>query len=210
MARVAVVPALLALGVGAVPACGGGGAEPSDGPPPLATSAASAGDDGGGTPSPEAGAPVDAAPIDAGSDSVRWTGSLAASKTVDFGGSPYCKYRVTLQQIEVDLTMTKAGAVVTGKVKNLAVEAVVPPCSYPPQDPSLHEYSLAAAKPGANGAVHLDFAPFASNHPKASLALDGPLVGSSSTANATLEWHRTDQPSPLDWRVTVSVPLVRR
>lgn len=193
------------LGIALASACGS--SNPGDEtPPPLATGSSTGAADSG--PPPDAG-PVDATPPDAGPDSVRWTGTLATTKTVEFGGSPYCKYRVTLKQIEIDVTMKKTGEVVNALVKNVAVEESVPPCTFPPQPPNAHQYSLGSSKPAPTG-LQLDFAPFATNKPKATLVMVGPLDGASPSATVSLEWHRTDQPAPLDWRVTAVVPVARR
>lgn len=194
------------LGVSLGSACGSESTGEST-PPPLSTATSA--------PATEAGAPdtsvveTDAAPVDAGPESVRWTGTLATAKTVEFGGSPYCKYRITLKQIEVDVTMKKTGEVVTAVVRNVATEESVPPCTYQPQAPSPHQYSLGSSKPSAKG-VELTMAPFAANKPKASLVVVGPIDASSASATVSLEWHRTDQPAPLDWRVTATVPVTRR
>lgn len=194
-----------ALALAMIAACSSEGSGETT-PPPLSTGAATTPGDAG---PPDSGPALDAAPPDAGPDSVRWTGTLAASKTVEFGGSPYCKYRVTLNQIEVDVTMRKSGEVVNALVRNVVVEESVPPCTYPPQAPSAHQYSLGSSKPAPTG-LELSFAPFAGNKPKATLVLVGPLDGASPSATVSLEWHRTDQPAPLDWRVTAIVPVARR
>jgi hypothetical protein len=192
------------LGIVLAAACGS--ETPGESPPPLSTGTASPPTDAG---PPDDVAVVDATPPDAGPESVRWTGTLATTKTVEFGGSPYCKYRVTLRQVEIDVTMKKTGEVVNASVKNVVVEESVPPCTFPPQNPNAHQYSLAKSKPAPTG-LQLDFAPFAANRPRATLVMVGPLDGASPSATVSLEWHRTDQPAPLDWRVTAIVPVTRR
>lgn len=201
--------AFASLGVSLGSACGSEGTGEST-PPPLSTATAAPTSDAGPSEAPDASSEQDAAPVDAGPDSVRWTGSLATTKAVEFGGSPYCKYEITLKQIEVDVTLTKTGEVVSAVVRNVATEASLPPCTYQPQAPSAHQYSFGSSKTSANKGLELTMTAASANKPKASLVVVGPLAGSSGVANVTLEWHRTDQPAPLDWRVTATVPVTRR
>jgi hypothetical protein len=175
-------------------------------PPPLATGTPVVRDAAPDTAAP----PLDASPrpgVDAGAPSYHFTGSLAATAPSDFGGSPYCKYRITLKQIDVDIAFDGAGEVIGGSVSNLAVEESVPPCPNGAVPPNIHKYTAASAGKLPSGGVHIVLGPDPENQPKASLVLDGDFRG--GTAQASLEWHRTDQNAPLDWRVTAKIPLVR-
>lgn len=202
---------LVVLGLGMVAAsldgCGSDSTA-SSAPPPLPTGGRVVRDAG----VPEAAPPsvVDASPVvvDAGVQARHFTGMLAMTATTGFGGSPYCKYTITLKQIAVDVVLNAAGDVASASVTDLAVEADVQPCPNPPQDPAIHKYSLASSLRLPAGGLHLELAPDPANHPTASLVLEGDFSGDH--VSASLEWHRTDQDPPLDWRVTTTVPLDRR
>jgi hypothetical protein len=184
------------------------GTDPTTGgaPPPLATGKPSVRD----ASIPEtAPAMTDAspAPADAGAPARHFTGTLAASAVTGFGGSPYCKYTITLKQIDVDVTVNAAGGLAGASVTDLAVEANVQPCPNAPADPTVQKYTLASSLKLPTGGLHLELAPDPANHPSASLVLEGDFGGDH--VMASLEWHRTDQQPPLDWRVTAGVPLDR-
>lgn len=202
------LPALVALGlVGLASATDACSSDPTTAsvPPPLPTGKPISRD---ASVVDAAVPPVDASPIDAGSQARHFTGTLATTPASGFGGSPYCKYTITLKQISVDITLTGAGNVAAASVTDLAVEADVPPCPNPPQEPVIHTFTLASSLKLPSGGLHLELAPDPANRPAASLVLEGDFSGDH--VSASLEWHRTDQQPPLDWRVTTSVPLDRR
>src|SRR4051812_3314866 len=81
-------------------------------------------------------------PGDGGSDAapgaVTWRNQPADVPPGMFGGtaadgSMYCKYTITLRQLDVRLTILPSGQVTSGSVQDLNVEAVVP--SSPPTTP---------------------------------------------------------------------------
>ena len=204
------VVAVLSFGLVPLALACGGDDDRGTAPPPLATNPTAT-----ATSEPEpvpvdAAPAVDAAPPDAGPESRRWTGTRATTIATLFGGSPYCQYRVTLKQIEVDITVQKTGEVIAANVKNVVTEESVPPCTYAPQAPNNHGYSFSKASRLASGAVRIELAPYPTNRPQGTLVIEGTLDGNDATASPTLEWHRTDQPAPLDWRVKASVPLTQR
>lgn len=176
-------------------------------PPPLATGTPVVRDAAAETTDARS---LDASPspgVEAGAPSSHFTGSLAATATADFGGSPYCKYRITLKQVAVDVAFDGAGEVIGGSVSNLAVEESVPPCPNATVPPNIHKYTAASASKLPSGGVRIVLGPDHENQPKASLVLEGDFRG--GTAQGSFEWHRTDQGPPLDWRVTAKIPLVR-
>ncbi len=205
LATTLVTLATLAFGVIAN-ACG---ADPSTGdvPPPLPTGAPVRRDASAPEAAPSA---IDASPVDAGEAGAaarHFTGTLAATVAKGFGGSPYCKYTITLKQIDVDVTLTGAGDAVGASVTDLGVEANVPPCPNAPSDPSIQKYTLASSLRLPSGGLHLELAADPANRPAATLVVEGDFSGDHVSASA--EWHRTDQQPPLDWRVTATVPLDR-
>jgi hypothetical protein len=201
---VCVTSALLVLGT-ALSACGSD--TTATAPPPLATGTPVARDAAAPESAPPSLMPDAASGADAALPSYHFTGSLAATPPSDFGGSPYCKYKITLKQIDVDLSFDGAGEVIGGSVKNLALEESVPPCPNGAVPANIHTYTASSATKTASGGVHIVLGPDPDNQPKASLVVDGDFRG--GTAQAALEWHRTDQNAPLDWRVKATIPLVR-
>jgi|GEM_PF-5583584 len=211
MRRLRVVPlavttAAFLMAGAALAACGGDDAA-GTAPPPLPTSTAAR---DAGAPETAAAPPADAGARDAAPETRRWTGTLAQTAPADFGGSPYCKYRMTLKQIAVDVTMKANGEVAAATVTNATFEETVPPCPNPPMKPTTQEFTFASATKLAGGGVHVNFAGVAANEPETSLVLEGPLDGKGPSAVVALEWHRTDFGAPLDWRVTTKVTLTAR
>jgi hypothetical protein len=208
-----VAPAIVLVALGAlaatVDACSSDSSEASA-PPPLPT----------GNPVRDAARPdsrpaplMDASPgevdaDDAGAPARHFTGKLAMSSVTPFGGSPYCKYTMTLKQIAVDVTISGAGNVAAASVTDLAVEAAVQPCPNPAAPQGMQTYSLASSLRLPSGGLHLELAPDPANATVASLVIEGDFSVDHVTASA--EWHRTDQQPPLDWRVTTGVLLDRQ
>ena len=155
-------------------------------PPPLSTGGGSA---AARDAAVESAAPFDASLVDAGPDARRFTGTLAATTPTDFGGAPYCKYRITLKQIDVDVTVDGAGRAVAAYAKDVAVEEAVPPCPNPPMPPKTNEYSLTASSKLPSGALHIDLVGYAPNQPNTTLFLDGAypdLVGQLTDATVVV------------------------
>jgi hypothetical protein len=181
---------------------------------PLKSSSSSrkkaAGDDDDPAPVPttatssEVAVPVQ--PIDAGSGGAATTyiGTLDATPTVRFGGSPYCSYDVTLKSVRIEVAALPSGEIIGASVTDTMVEASVPPCTYSPAPPSDCSFAFTTATPDADG-YQLDFKGAASNHPATKLVVSLTKVGASYEAKAN--WHRTDQGAPLDWTVTTKITL---
>lgn len=154
-------------------------------------------------PSESGSSAVPAAPPDASSRT--WRGTLATTATTDFGGDPYCAYRVTLRQLAVELSAMPNGKIVSASVTAEAVEEAVPPCPYAPTPANDHGWELASWTVLASGVTRVTLAPLAKNRPAASLVLEIDLE--AAAPEASLEWHRTDVSPPLDWRAAAAVPL---
>jgi hypothetical protein len=132
------------------------------------------------------------------------------------GGTIYCKYTITLRQLDVQLTILPSGQVTSGRVQDLNVEAVVP--SMPPTTPfvctatnpvpiapNIAMYQLATATTGTGG-LTLTFQGGASNMPPASLVIE--LTKVSSLYSAKLTFQRNDDVDAVfKWKVTTTVPL---
>jgi hypothetical protein len=152
---------------------------------------------------------------------VTWRNQPSDVPAVTFGGTAadgtqYCKYTITLKQVDLQLTMLPSGQVTSGHIQDLNVEAVVP--SMPPTTPfvcsetnpgsipaNIAMYQLATATAGTGG-MTLTFQGGASNAPPASLVVV--LTKVSSLYSAKLTFHRNDGIDPIfEWTVTATVPL---
>jgi hypothetical protein len=132
------------------------------------------------------------------------------------GGTAYCKYTITLKQLDLQLAILPSGQVTSAHVQDLNLEAVVP--SMPPTTPfvctatnpmpiaaNIAMYQLATTAAGTGG-LTLTFQGGASNMPPATLVIDLTKVGSLYSAKLT--FHRNDRLDPVfEWMVTTTVPL---
>jgi hypothetical protein len=135
-----------------------------------------------------------------------WKGEIAATVPVDFGGAGYCDYRITLEQVVVDVTVTENGDVLAASVTAIAAEALRSSCPSAAIPTNVHAYELvghASSTLLPSGAVRLVLAPMAANQPQASLVLEGDFR-SASTA-VSLAWSRTDVGPPVDWKINATV-----
>ncbi len=162
----------------------------------------------GSIPEVEPGADggVDARPLPPGSTAYR--GTLASSAEVRFGGpyngTPYCYYTITLKQIELSLVVSSTGAITDGAAQDLAVEAVVQPCEYPPLPAQIHKYTFRSATPTSSGhMVVMDS--LSTNSPKTSLAIT--VTASGGAYSAAARWTRTDIDPPFNWSVAAPLTL---
>jgi hypothetical protein len=152
---------------------------------------------------------------------VTWRNQPADVPAVTFGGTSamgdmYCKYTITLKQVDLQLTILPSGQVTSGHVQDLNVEAVV--ASSPPTTPfvcsetnpgslpaNIAMYQLATATAGTGG-MTLTFQGGTSNAPPATLVVLLTKVGSLYSAKLT--FHRNDGLDPIfEWTVTATVPL---
>jgi hypothetical protein len=160
---------------------------------------------GSSAPAP-APAPAPAAVPDAGADARQWKGALSATTPALFGGGAECRYRITLQQVKVDIVAAADGDIVAANVTAVAFEEVLStPCSNVAIPAHTHTYALVTASFLSNGERRLELAGLSTNHPAASLVIEGDFQSSSPVLS--LAWHRTDYGPPLDWRVTAQISV---
>lgn len=154
--------------------------------------------------------PIDGAVGDppGGETPILYKGTTPQTPPKMFGGGTYCTYTITLKQLDVELgILPSSKQVITGHVQDLNVEAVVattPPCPYGPAAPTIANYTFTSATPTSSG-MTLTFQGAATNAPAATLVIN--LSPAGSVYAAALRFHRTDEPSPLDWSVVVTIPL---
>jgi hypothetical protein len=176
----------------------GGSTSTSTSPAPTASGEPSS------PPSPEGGPPLDAG---AGAGARRWTGTLGTTLPVTFGGAPYCSFRITLKNVQVEMIAAASGVITAASATALAVEEVLSsPCGNPPIPPHTQHFSLTSAAVRPSGVTHLVLAPAATNQPLASLVIEGDLR--TFNPELTLTWHRTDYGPPLDWTVSVRLTVM--
>lgn len=163
----------------------------------------------------------DGATPDVPPGAVMWRNQPVDVPAVTFGGTSadgtqYCKYTITLRQVDLQLAILPSGQVTSGHVQDLNVEAVVP--SAPPTTPfvctatnpppipaNIAMYQLATATAGSGG-MTLTFQGGTSNAPPATLVVLLTRVGSLYSAKLT--FHRNDGIDPIfEWTVTTTVPL---
>ncbi|OJY15683.1 MAG: hypothetical protein BGO98_23710 [Myxococcales bacterium 68-20] len=178
-----------------------GGSNDGDGPPPLATAAPK----DAGTRDSGILVPAEAGPMEPGAATFK--GKLGKTNAVKFGGTPYCEYTMTLEDIEVEIAALPSGEVIGAAVKDRAVETAVPPCPHAPMKPSAQRFALTTVTPAASGSK-LAFEGAAGNRPATSLVVDLTRVGVTYEATAT--WTRTDQGPPLSWTVKATLTLTEQ
>jgi hypothetical protein len=140
---------------------------------------------------------------------ISFSGTVATTPTVPFGGPPYCSYTMSLANITSSLTVL-GDTVTQAEVRAFAVENAVTSCGATTLiRPNTHVYRLAGARISGS-AVSVDYTADGANDPRASLTFTGTLSPDRSFVAGTLAWHRIDQPSPLDWRVSTPITLGRR
>lgn len=139
----------------------------------------------------------------------RFIGRAAMSPTVPFGGSPYCSYSITLKDILVEVLADPQDGLVAMVVADTTSEAIVGTCPYPPAGPNRQVFEHRGGTLGwpQTNTVVPELQGNASNSPKTD-ATSNVVREKDTRLTATLRWHRTDQPPPLDWTVMMEVPLI--
>jgi hypothetical protein len=136
-----------------------------------------------------------------------YSGTLATTATVPFGGGGFCKYDVTLRDVAIEFDLLPTGDVGRATVRDLAVERALDGCPHSPMAPSIQDFTFASRAVTTTG-TRIEFAGAKSNRPETALVVD--LVPSGSGYEATATWKRTDQTAPLAWAVTAKVSLAKK
>jgi hypothetical protein len=135
---------------------------------------------------------------------ISWTGTVGLVGPIPFGGAPYCNYQVSLQNLQMVLTLSANSY--SSSVQCLVVEESLNGCPHPPNPPNTHHYTAASAnitKTGNN--IHIVYSPNPLNNPQCSLFFDGIISGNSIFGDLT--FHRADQLPPLDWIATPFIEI---
>jgi len=131
---------------------------------------------------------VATAPADSGVAGV-YRGHIEMTPPFTFGGLPFCNYSITLEQLDVELTLDASGSVRAGKVQDLNVETVlatVPPCPAGPIPPNIATYTLASAMPAGAGTL-LTFLAGPTNEPEVDLTATLTTIGGMKTAKLSFQ-----------------------
>jgi hypothetical protein len=163
-------------------------------------------DDSTLNPTPAQQDPSTTTPADPPKTTSTFTGTLAATTAVPFGGTPYCKYSVTLKTVSISITKVDGGDITAAEVKDQVNETAIM-CQYPPMKPADQVFTLKTATSTTDGGAHLEFNGAGTNEPKTDLIVD--LAVKDAGYTATAKWHRTDQGAPLAWTVNATVPLAK-
>jgi hypothetical protein len=187
----------------AAPGCG----EPLDAPaPPPLANGRSTSTDGDAKSDEKKNEQLDEVVV-APPQSSTFSGELAATSTVPFGGSPFCKYDITLRDVAIEIEIAPSGDVTRATVRNRGVEQALESCPYAPMEPSAQEFTFASAVVTTTG-TRVQLTGATTNEPATALVLD--LVQSGAGYEATATWKRTDIQAPLDWSVSATVSLARK
>jgi hypothetical protein len=161
--------------------------------------------------------PADAAIGDvAGADAttaVTYAVQIDKGPMVMFGGGGFCMYTIALQQLGVQLAILPTGAVVSGQVQDLNVEAVVPsttPVLCTANNPmpipaNIARYQLTSATPAAGG-MTLTFQGSPGNAPPATLVADLSIAGGGYAAKLTFQ-RNDGLATAVEWMVVTTVLL---
>lgn len=148
---------------------------------------------------------IDAAPPVDAAQAVVYKGSLAETRPVAFGGTPFCSYTITLKQLAVELTVLRSGDVMSARVQALNVEAKDASCTFDTIPANIATYTLASSSK-SGGVTTLTFTGASTNAPQASLVAT--LSPPGAAFAAALTFRRTDAGDPLlAWEVKTTISL---
>jgi len=155
-------------------------------------------------------APDDGAVVDQMVGTTTYKGHIEMTPPVDFGGLPFCDYTMTLQQVDIELMIEASGAVRSGKVQDLNLEAVVlsdPPCPVGPIPPKIASYTFVSASPGTDGTT-LTFAAAPTNEPD--VEVTATLTSAGAVKTAKLGFQRINVDDVLAWTIAATATLTAR
>lgn len=136
-----------------------------------------------------------------------YAGMTKAAPKASFGGSPFCRYEMTIKDIAMDVGFLESGDLVAATVKDTAVEAAIQ-CPHAPMAPSNQLFTFKKATKTENNGWKIEFTGDAKNRPATALvAVLAPRLDGYET---TLTWKRTDQEGPLAWTVRGKLPLAAK
>lgn len=135
-----------------------------------------------------------------------YSGHLATTETIPFGGDPYCMYSVTLKDVVVDVTFRDVMQLVTATVEDTMTEGIIGTCPYPPAMPNRQVFEHRSGPWVANpdGFYRPMLVGLPANRPATAITAEV-STPDAKVSLARLRWARTDQDGTLNWLVTGSV-----
>jgi hypothetical protein len=125
-----------------------------------------------------------------------WHG-VGNTAAVPFGGAPYCKYSVSLQNPTLEAAIDNYGRVTKALLSLTMVESTVGSCPSSGLGTRSHSYSGGGTTNGTN--IQLELSPAPENRPQASVTFSGQVVNGRLVGTLTV--HRTDIGGNLAWTV---------
>jgi len=118
-----------------------------------------------------------------------------------FGGSPYCDYTVTMQNVVLSFYVSPPGTIASASASATMIESAVG-CPFPTIPTNNHTFTGTGSISG--NTITLQLAGASTNNPKDIGAFTGTLNGSGQI-QGTLTFTRTDIQAPLNWTTHHSV-----
>jgi hypothetical protein len=140
-----------------------------------------------------------------GSDNIIVKGTfegIGNSKTVQFGGAPYCTYTVGLENEILKASISERGAIDQVDLSLRMIENVFKGCPHPAMGTKEHHYYLETGKVSGRN-VTLEFTPASSNEPVTTAKFVGQALNSRLVGQLTVS--RKDSVGNLNWSVTSSL-----
>ena len=129
-----------------------------------------------------------------------WTGA-GAQAGATFGGSPYCTYNVSMQNLNLKVSIDENGNINSAMLTGTMVETTVGDCPYAPIGSKSHSYSGGGSVEGKT--ISLELNPASTNMPHALASFRGQII--NGRLNGTLTLHRTNIGGNLAWTVQSAV-----
>ncbi len=120
--------------------------------------------------------------------------------SAQFGGAPYCSYRVSLQNSELNAAVAAQGSIKNAALSLIMMESTVGSCPFPPLGRQSHTYSGDGTIDGSN--IRLTLNPAPDNKPQASATFSGQMVNGRLVGTITV--HRLNPRPILAWTVQIS------
>lgn len=155
------------------------------------------------TPDAQVDAPGADAGVDAPVPPATFRGTMTATPTVAFGGTPFCNYTITMRDLQLTLGIRPTGEVQFGTFTAVNEEGKDTACTAGVIPRNTASYTLSRVTP-IQGGYTLAFR-FISGDPPAELVVT--LTPMGATYRAAMAFHRSNQTAPLDWRVSTTLTL---
>ncbi|MFO0735449.1 MAG: hypothetical protein U0270_06205 [Labilithrix sp.] len=135
-----------------------------------------------------------------------WAGTIPATRTVDFGGDGFCRYRVVLTNVRVQVTFDAEGKILASNIDNTMTETLAEACDAKPLGKQTNRYLVQASQAPID-ALFVSFEPQPENLPQAQVMLTlEPVDDRTMKGHVTVQRIGGSTPA-LDWNVDADVEL---